>query len=313
MPYLNQKRQGTPLKPTLSTAVHSILPDLKSPSIIVKSSTKKRVRFALSLDPLEESENEYSSERLSAPVTPAPDRSKGEPWRENGSLFGAYTEYLQDTNVLMSDLTESVRPTTPTPEFESSSNFAQTYHIQRKSPMLVVDAITITTSANQLPRLAQPPKTVKKTVKKSPTPMPTFDTLSRPRLVTPTPTPARTTQVKKTVCPTIYKNPFHSSPTSLKRSDLLFPRIKSSNSSERVVRADHTIGSKIVNEYIQAKKVTEVIANPLPGTNNQISYICGHSIIPRIRKASPTYQNHVTNEPYFYQTHRRDQLPQIIH
>lgn len=309
LPCLKTKRQHAPLKPTLSR-IQPILPDIAASPIALKSPTKKRVRFALKLDPLDESENELPIERLSLPSTPAPHKLRSEPWRENGSLFGAYTEYLQEKNALTPDLIETARPTTPSPDFESSSTFTQTFHIQTKSPSLVVDSITIRTpSASQLPRIVERTKTVKKIVKKPSSP--TFDIPSRQRLMTPTPT--RTTQVKKTACPANYKNTLNSSQTNFRRNESLLPRLKSSNTTERVIRADHSIGSKLVNEYIQAKKVTEIITNPLPGSNNQISYICGHSIVPHLRKTSPTYQNQIASESYFYQTHHNDHLPQIIH
>lgn len=73
------------------------------------------------------------------------------------------------------------------------------------------------------------------------------------------------------------------------------------------MRTDQALGTKIVNEYLQTKKLTEIINNPLPGTNNQINTLTGHSILPNLTK------NTIQNDSFFFQNHINDHLQPIIH
>ncbi len=237
---------------------------------------------------------EESSELITEPIKRITD-----PWRTNGPLYGTYVEYLEKKDALTPDISEINRPITPIPEIEPST-YTHTFFIPSKSPELVVDAMTVSSPTRHLPRLMQRTKLPNRK-----SPCPSFNSDLKQRTMSPT--PHRLISPKKTS----NKN---SANSTVKRTDIVFPSMKYTNSNEKVIRADQPVGTKIVNEYLQSKKVTEIITNPLPGTNNQINYLCGQSMLPNLSKiSSPSYHNQVTNEPYFFQNHNNDHFQPIIH
>ena len=287
------------MKSALAT-LQPILPDIASPNVLPRNQPKKRVRFALKLEPEEEkSVTPVDQEQIPTFIVNSTKRVS-DPWRTNGPLYGVYTEYLEKKDHPTLELLDLNRPGTPVPEPESST-YTHTFLIQSKIPEIVVDSITVSTPTRHLPRIAQRTKATKTTVRKSPSPV-AIDPFAktRPTAVSP---PRR-----------IPHSANSRSPTS-KRSDLTLPSIKSPHPNEKVIRSDQPLGTKIVNDYLQSKKLTEIITNPLPSPSaHQISYICGHSILPNLSKTpSTSYQNPNTNEPYFFQHHTNDHYQPIIH
>jgi hypothetical protein len=124
-------------------------------------------------------------------------------------------------------------------------------------------------------------------------------------------TPPRAIQSRKILTPINHKiqlNP------SIKRVDLTFPSMKTVNSNEKIIRTEQPLGTTIVNEYLQTKKLTEILTNPLPGTNNEINYIPSESILPNLSKTPPTScHDQITTEPFFFQNHNNDHFQPIIH
>lgn len=287
------------MKSALAT-LQPILPGIASPNILPRNQPKKRVRFALTSEPEEEkSLTPVDLEKIPT-FNVNSNKRVSDPWRTNGPLYGAYTEYLEKKENSTPELPDLTRPDTPVPEPESST-YTHTFLIQSKIPEIVVDSITVSTPTRHLPRIVQRTKATKTTVRKSPSPV-AIDPFVKIRTTAASP-PRRMPHSANS-----------RSPTS-KRSDLTLPPIKSPNPSEKIIRSDQPLGTKIVNDYLQSKKVTEIISNPLPNPSaHQISYICGHSILPNLSKTpSTSYQNPNTNEPYFFRNHTNDHFQPIIH
>lgn len=220
-----------------------------------------------------------------------------DPWRENGPLYGAYVEYFDAKDCPTPEISEPIQASAV-----ESSTFTHTFRIQSKSPEISIDSITASTPSRHLPRVIQRTKPTTRMMSRKPL-SPVIDPYLKQR-VNASP-PPRQIQSRK-----IPSNPT-TSPNSIqpiiKRADFSLPSIKTINSNDRVLRTEQCLGTKIVNEYFQTKKLTEIITNPLPGTNNQINTITGHSILPNLTK------NQIHNEPYFFQNHISDHFQPIIH
>jgi len=302
---LTSVRASTPLKSALSS-IQPILPNIVSSTILQKHRTKKRVRFALKLEPVEEDSPLILERENSVVAKPKSNKRVIDPWREDGPLYGAYIEYLETKDALTPEIIETNRPSTAEPDVEPPT-YTHTFLIQSKSPEMVIDSIRVSTPTRHLPRILHRITANKKTDRKSASPV--IDSYLKQRINSSTPT--RHIQSKK-VPNTVCRNQITSKYPTVKRADLALPVIKTLNSSnEKVIRSDRPIETNIVNEFIHTKKLTEIITNPLPGTNNQIS---GHSILPNLSKtARISYQNQVNNKPCVFQNHNNDHFQHIIH
>lgn len=315
MPSIYPGHSTIPLKSALAT-LQPILPGIASPNALPRNQPKKRVRFALKLDPEEEKAVTPVDEEKTPTFIVHSAKRVVDPWRTNGPLCGQYTEYLEKKENSTPELLDFNRPGSPVPEPESST-YTHTFLIQSKIPEIVVDSITVSTPSRHLPRIIQRPKATKTTVRKSPSPV-AIDPIIKTR-ATPISPPRRLPHSANSRNPASKRSdptvPSTKSPTLPPIKSPTLPPIKSPNSNERVIRSDQPLGTKIVNEYLQAKKLTEIISNPLPSPSpHQISYICGHSILPNLSKTpSTSYQNPTTNEPYFFRNHSNDHFQPIIH
>ena len=304
-------RANTPLKSCFST-IQPILPGLLSPTILEKSQSKKRVRFALKLDPIEEdslSPTPNPENRVSSATKP--NKRIIDPWREDGPLYGAYVEYLEKQDTLTPDICATNRPTRPLPPPEpelESPVYTHTFLIQNKSPELLLDAVTISTPQLHLPRIVQQTpinKRINTNNKKQSVSIISPYTIQRTKVAT----PPRPIPYRKLPSPVNQKNnliPIH--PT-IKRGDITLPSIKELNSNEKSIRTNSSLGIKNNNEYLQTKKLTEIIKNSLPGTNNQINHSSERSVLPNISK-TPQIS---CDEPFFFLNHNNDHLQPIIH
>ncbi len=170
----------------------------------------------------------------------------------------------------------------------------------------MIDSIRGSTPSRHLPRLANRIIPTKKGNRKSSSPI--VDPYLKQRANVST--PPRYLQPRKTPNSPNNKNRLNSINSAAKRADLALPSIKILNSNDKVIRTDYSLGKKLVNEYFQSKTLTEIITNPLPGTNNQINYISGHAILPNLSKTPEISCN---NESYFFQNHNNDHFQPIIH
>lgn len=301
LPSINRAHSTTPLKSALAT-LQPVLPEICSSTVLPRTQPKKRVRFALQLDSEEDKPITPVNEEKTPTIIVNSNKRSGDPWRSNGPLYGVYTEYLEKKENTTPEIPDVNRPATPQPEPETST-YTHTFLIQSKIPEIVVDSITVSTPTRHLPRIVQRTKATKTTVRKSPSPPSPIDHFLKQRSNAASP-PKRMPQSINNRSPTF------------RRSDLALPVIRSPHPTEKFTRTDPPpLGTKIVNEYLQSKKLTEIIANPLPHSGaHQISYICGHTILPNLSKTSSTsYQNQNNNEPYFFQNYTNDHFQPIIH
>jgi hypothetical protein len=305
-------RANTPLKSCFSTTIQPILPGLLSPTILEKRQSKKRVRFALKLDAIEEdslSPDPNPENRVLSPTKP--NKRIIDPWREGGPLYGAYVEYLEKQDTLTPDICDTNRPSRPLPLPESeleSPVYTHTFVIQNKSPEVLLDAITITAPPLHLPRIVQQTpinKRISTNNKKQSVPIISPYTIQRTKVVT----PPRQIQSRKLPSPVNHKNNLTPIHPTVKRGDITLPSIKELNSNEKSIRTDSSLGIKSNNEYLQTKKLTEIITNSVPGTNNQINHLPERPVLPNISK-TPQIS---CDEPFFFQNHNNDHLQPIIH
>ncbi|CAF2597021.1 unnamed protein product [Rotaria sp. Silwood2] len=318
LPSLHPARASTPLKSSFST-IQPILPNTPSTTVSQKRQTKKRVRFALKLDTVEE---RLSLSKNAKPVVSTTKSNKRitDPWRQDGPLYGAYVEYLEKQGALASDITEIHRPSRPVPpslpshesELESSAH-TKTSFTRNKSSEFVVESITVTASPTNLPRIVHPTTVTRKNNYNNRRPsLPIIDPDFKQR-IDPTISP-HTIQSRKTPGSVSYKNHSNSINSAAKQTDFALPLIKDIKSKEKLIRTDNSVGRKIVNENSQSKKMTEVISGALPDTNNQINHMSERSVLPNLSKKSQSaYHNPINNEPYFFQNHNNDQIQPVIH
>ncbi len=232
-----------------------------------------------------------------------------DPWREDGPLYGAYVEYLQTKDNLTPEISETNQSSPSELEVESST-YTHTFVIQSKSPEVVIDSITVSTPSRHLPRLVHQAKTTKKTNnRKQPSPS-VVDSFLKPGVNV----SAAPRHIQSRKIPVNNKNRLNSTYPIVKRADLTLPSIKTLNSNEKILRTEYPIETKLVNEYLPSKKLTEIITNPLPGTNNQINSISDNSILLNLPKTSEiSCQDQINTESYFFQNHNNDHIQPIIH
>ncbi|CAF1006729.1 unnamed protein product [Rotaria sp. Silwood1] len=317
LPSLHPVHANTQIKSTFAT-IQPILPNTPSTTVSKKCPTKKRVRFALKLETIED----LSSPKNDKPTVSTIKSNKRitNPRREDGQLYGAYVEYLEKQGALVSDISEVHRPSRPSPpqlpphesERESSAH-TKTHSARSKSPEIIVESITGTTAPAYLPHIVHPTAVTNKNNNNNRRPsLPIIDPNFKQRIDPGIPT--HKIQSKKTLGSVSNRNYSNSVHSVAKRTALALPLIKDTKSNEKSMRADNSVGAKIVNEYCQSKKITEIISGTLPGANHQINHVSERSVLPNLSKTPPSpHHNHLNNEPYFFQNHNNDQMQPIIH
>ncbi|CAF1522857.1 unnamed protein product [Rotaria sordida] len=321
LPSLHPIHPSTPLKSS-HTTIQPILPNTPSTSTSKKRQTKKHVRFASKLETVEK---DLSLSKNDKPIVSTIKSNKRiiDSKRDDEPLYGAYVEYLEKHGALTCDTSEIRRPSRPSPPVLPSheseielSTYTKTSFTRNKSSAFVVESITVTTPPTSLPRIVHPTTVTKKKNNTNNNnrqqSLPTIDSNLKQQIHSVT--PSNTIQSRKTsglVNKKNHSNSIHS--TTTKQIDLSLPLIKDVKSNEKLIRTDNT---KIINEYCQSKKFTEIISSTLlPGTNKQINHISEQSVLPNLSKISQnSYHNHINNEPYFFQNNNNnDQIQPVIH
>ena len=152
-----------------------ILPDIPRSISSSKVRTKKRVRFALTLESIEE------TSIVDAPIAVEIKTKKRtvDPWRDEGPLYDAYIEHLEKTpstnieNVPLTRLTHP-RPSSPSIELESSAPIYTTTYIlpKAKTSDAATETVSIPLPPMHLPRIIErTASTAKKTPSKKPSPI----------------------------------------------------------------------------------------------------------------------------------------------
>lgn len=278
---------------------------------------KKRVRFAVKLEPVDEDSLSSSRDTSASMVSKSSNRVI-DPWRQRSALYGAYVEYLEKQDALISNESRihPTRPPPPPPAPEPGTEpptYTHTFVIQSKSPEIVVDSITVSSPSFHLPRIRHQPKRPTKHQSL------TFDSYVKQQLTFSS--SPRITHSKRPFNASNAKPHYTPVHAALKRAELALPPTDGLHANNKITRAENLFGSKFINDSMQSRKITEVITKPLPGINTQINHFSDRSILPNYSKKSRMH-NRIqhpneelnTNTPYFFQNHGNDHLPRpIIH
>ena len=311
-------RCSTPLSSSYST-IQTILPNILTTAVVNKRRAKKRVRFALTLESIDEDTLAPDPSRISSARIQS-NRRTVDPWREDGLLYGAYVEYLQKQEPSTVDVPSKPRPsrpllTSPEPEESDSGTFTTTYVLPMcKSPEPPVEFNSPSASPGpplHLPRIIERSNGTKRpNQKKTVSPVVHSPTKQRVHLDI----PSRPASSKKVSPPVGTKPPpvTHYSPT--KRADFALPSMGTLPSQDKLMQGDRPFSAKLLHDYFQSKKFTEIITNPLPGVNNQIHPTPERSPLPYLqRKPSSQSSSRTTNELYFFQNYRPDNYSPVMH
>ncbi|CAF2339044.1 unnamed protein product [Rotaria sp. Silwood2] len=316
LPTLDPVHIDKPLKSSFST-VSPNLPDILPTTISHKRQPKKRVRFALKLDPVDE-ESAPPSREISFSATSQLNKRVIDPWRQHRPLYGAYFEYLEKQDRLPNIENEirHVPPPVPPPPPEPGTappTYTHTFIIQSKSPDLVIDSITISTPPHNLPRIIHRNK---KPVEQQ---LSSIDTLFKQPLKIST--PPRMTHTRKETNISNQKNHDTLVNTALKRVEVNTPSTNGLQPNNKLIRRDNLFTSKYINDHVQTKKITEPSTKSLSGANNQVYHFPERPILPNYSR-NPAMPNH-THRTYeksnmktchFYENRDNDYLFQpIIH
>lgn len=286
-PILRTMRSSTPLD-TYST-VQSILPDIPRAMSSVKPRPKKRVRFALTL----ESIREDGIVAVPMSVEIKTKKRTVDPWRDEGPLYDAYLEYLQNKETAPIEtlsMNPPVRPRPPSPlaHLDSSSpTYTTTYVLSnQKPPDPLADSISYPLPPMHLPRiLERTPSSKKKPVQ---THSPIRQRLQFEHL------PHPLSPKKSNASSPVNRTPPCSNYPTAKRDELTPPLRMSAMSNEKSMRTDRSIHIRTVPDFLQPKKLTDVMNNPLP----------------RFTKTSASRN---PDELFFFHNSRTDHVQPIIH
>ncbi|CAM4743965.1 unnamed protein product [Rotaria magnacalcarata] len=332
LPGISPMDSSSPIQSNLQT-IQSVLPNNFSTTLTEKRQSKKRVRFALKLETVQEDPSLFNNDKSLIGTTKTNQRII-DPWRDGGPLYGAYVEYLDKQGALTSNLAETHRPTRPLPSPLSlnksdveTSTHTNTILGRNKSPEILTESIESGTPPLGLPRILNRTTVTKKNKNNNininnnnnnnnsnnrrPS-LPAFDPSLKQRVQSIS--PSHNIQSKKISGCVNNKKQSPSIHSTVKRADVTLPSIKDNKSNEKLIRTDYSGGTKVVNEYCQSQKLTEIISNSLSNTNNQMSNLSEHSVPPNFPKTprSPC-QNYINNESYCSQKNNHYVLQPIIH
>ncbi|CAF0870641.1 unnamed protein product [Adineta steineri] len=297
-----------PLKPSLTTIPSNVSHNVLSAPALHKRRPQKRVRFALTLEPVEE-DSLPSSPEILPPLMSKSIKRHIDPWSQHRPLYGNYIEYLKKQNAFASHETQtdqvSSLPSSPTLEPSSeSATYTHTFVIQSKSPTIVIDSITVSTPPLHLPQIIhRKPKSNRRQSSSA------TDTCLKQQLTLST--PPRMLHTKKLANSTNQRHHYISIHAVANRTE----------SYNKAIQSDNILGSKTMKENIQNKKSTENMIKPLRNPPNQINHFSDRTNLPiSLKKARiPNRIRHINdelnlNKNYFFQNSGNDHLLQpIIH
>ncbi|CAF1427233.1 unnamed protein product [Adineta ricciae] len=224
---------------SLKSTSQSVLPNYP---LVRKRHTKKRVRFELKLESVQEETSSIVNKE--SPISKPTTRIVNS-WHDNKLLRNAYIKALDKPNTPKRFLSEGKRPSRPSlsPLPDEDNPLC--------SRSFVVDLSSATTSSFYLPNISQ---------RRALTPK-KFLSVERQHSVTfvdsslkqrrHSATPPRSIPSRKTVN-SIGDRKFFS--PIVKRIDLALPSIKDLNPNERLIRIDNSSQLKLINDSAQSKK-----------------------------------------------------------
>lgn len=321
LPTLDRTHNSSPLPP-LQT-LQPILPNHLSTPTTENRQSKKRVRFTLKLETVQEDLTPLYDVK---PDIHTINSSKQvfNRWRENAPLYGVYVEHLEKQGALKADasaLDRSARQSpsqlqTQKPMLEPSAK-ANIGQADRKSPEIVRESnqVNILPSLN-LPRVIHQNSATKKNNNnlnnQRQVPLPVLDSSSKQRVNSTT--SSNSSQSKK--LPTSIgnkKQPNLLNPT-VKRGESALPPIKDTKSNMKSNRTDNSAYTKIANDNLQSKRISDTVPGSSLTTNSPYQNLFEHSISLKLSKTSESaFQNRINNEIYFFQNHHNIQLQPVLH
>lgn len=262
----------------LKSALSSASANLPFNAVLHKRRPEKHVRFEVKLESLGE-DSSPSSAQMSPSTMVKSSRRIVDPWRQGGHLYDAYCEYLQKRENLSIDETNLCRtsPTSIEPGIESPT-YTHTFVIETKSPDLVVDAITVSTPAQQLPQILQQTSQTNKRK------LPTVDSHLKQQLTITT--PPRIIRTKKLVPPLNQNYSYAAVQAALKRFGSMKSPTVDVNANSRTNRSVHLVTSNFINAQIQRTKSNELMRKSLSNGHHQMSQYSDQSnLLTYSRKA----------------------------
>ena len=214
-------------------------PILPNYPLVRKRHVKKRVRFELTLESVQE---ETSSIVNKESLINQPTARISNPWQDNKLLRNAYIKSLDKPKRSLSDAKRPSRPSlSPLPD-EDNPLYSRSF---------VVDLSSATASSYYLPNISQrraltPKRFLNAERKRSATPV-DFSLKQRLHLAT----PPRSIPSRRSMSSAGDQKFF--SPI-VKRIDLVLPSMKDLNPNERLIRIDNSSRLKLITDSTQSKK-----------------------------------------------------------
>ncbi|CAF0729675.1 unnamed protein product [Adineta ricciae] len=281
----------------------NVSPVLSTPALH-KRRPPKRVRFALTLEPVEEN-SVPSSPEISPTILSKRTKQSFEFDTQAKPLYGNYIEYLKARQAFKERMSLPTSPsfleTSPEPP-----TYTHTFVIQSKSPAVFIDSITITTPTIHLPQIVQREKTPSI---RTPT---TVDPNLKQEVTLST--PPRLVHTKKLSNATNQRHHYVSI-QAMSRSSAPLP--STTNLPNKPVRSDNSTRSKPVKERTSTGKIPGSVM-----TKSPVNALPNRPVLPiSLRKPRMPSRLHQSNDEininpkYFFQYHDHDQLLRqpIIH
>ncbi|CAF1127718.1 unnamed protein product [Adineta ricciae] len=281
----------------------NVSPVLSTPALH-KRRPPKRVRFALTLEPVEE-KSVPSSPEISPTIPSKRTNQLFEFDKQAKPLYGNYMEYLKARQAFKERMSLPTSPSFPetSPELPT---YTHTFVIQSKSPAVFINSITITAPTIHLPQIVQREKTPSN---KTPT---TIDPNLKQELTLST--SPRLVHTKKLSNATNQRHHYVSIQAVSKSST---PLPSTTNLPNKSVRSDNSTGPKPVKERTTIGKIPEIVM-----TKSPVNPLPSRPVLPiSLRKTRIPSRLHRSNDEininpkYFFQYHDHDQFLRqpIIH
>ena len=277
---MNFELTQSPLKTTLSSISYTMPAVLSTPALH-KRRPAKRVRFALTLEPVEE-DSIPSSPELSPSLPTKRSKRTNELWSQSRPLYGNYVEYLTKQDALKHREATDNRTLSPEPSTEPTT-YTHTFVIQSKSPAIFIDSITVSTPPVQLPQLIhRRQKPVRRQSLTGDSHLELLPALARP------PRPA---QSKKLANATSQRHHYVSIRAVPNRAESTIHSAGGSQLNERAARSNTLLRSKTAKDHPASKKLVE----------------------PTSSKSAAHPNNHMLDQSSSSQHRRKPRLPSRVH
>ncbi|UJR13853.1 hypothetical protein I4U23_000863 [Adineta vaga] len=245
-----QFHANTQLKSTLSNA-QSILPNYPLHSILQKRHSKKRVRFELKLESVQEESSSVVNQENS--VVPPTNRISNT-WQDIKLLQKAYVKALEKPTLPKTAPSGSKRPSRPSlsPDFDNENSFcSRSFIVENRSPQVVIDFYAVTTPPFYLPTVLHRQGLTSKKLQNSDRKhsLTSVDSSLKQRIHLST--PPRSIPSRK---PTNSFNDKKFFSPIVKRIDLTLPTMKDLHPNEKLIRIDNSSRLKMIKEHLQSKK-----------------------------------------------------------